>query len=238
MKRIRDVKQHLRRAHYQPGPGCAAYSSEDTSAPHFRSGECNSQPTRAPGGPEFVAKEAQDFLHKKADRTMSEEEQYFKIFDSLFGATTSSLDPHLGNIVEETMNTVSGFWKERATDIIPLVLKSGPAFTGSQTDIEGLMLRLFDEVKVQFTQRVQGHSAEFSAPDPSWEALEDGEETLKAERSGRQAYVTSRLGPLNGLPAQVSEALEAQSWTQYGGSEVSYYEWCQDPDDLEDHLNK
>jgi hypothetical protein len=157
IKRIRDLKQHLRRAHYPPKFYCPVcfeeYALRDPWEQHMRSRKCQPPAQKPRKNKNVVSKEAQDILSQRADRKQSDVEQYYTIWDGLFGIDTPRpQNPYLGGMVEETMNLISGFWRNKASEIIPPLLEARPGYAGNTKEVENLMLDVFHEVKIQFDQ--------------------------------------------------------------------------------------
>jgi len=157
IKRIRDLKQHLRRAHYPPKFYCPVclkeYALQDPWEQHIQSRQCQPPAQKPERNNNVVSKEAQYMLSQRANRKQSEREQYYTIWDGLFGEDTPRpLNPHLGDMVEEALNLVSDFWRNKASEMIPPLLEARPGYSGKAKEVEDLMLDLFDEVKIKFGQ--------------------------------------------------------------------------------------
>ncbi|KAK5659712.1 hypothetical protein OQA88_923 [Cercophora sp. LCS_1] len=197
MKRIRDVKQHLRRSHYPPDFYCPIcfeeYSSRDEWEQHMVSRQCEPLTKRPQRRAGVVSKEAQDILVQRADRTKSDSEQWHAIWKVLFRKEALAQESaYLGSMVEETMKLVSDIWMGEAPEIMAQLLKSRPELAGMTREVQGLMLELFDEVKVRFEQKFGENRGE------------DSDSTLKQTRDSAPTTVPNLdlVRPLHNQHAQ------------------------------------
>ena len=110
LTRIRDVKQHIKRCHRMP-IHCARcteiFSDEEDRDEHLRSADCSVRPLVQLDG---VSEKQQKLLSQRISSTMSEDEQWFAIFDILFpGHNPRPKTPYLNQELSEQMQMFRDF---------------------------------------------------------------------------------------------------------------------------------
>ncbi|KAK3367535.1 hypothetical protein B0H63DRAFT_529254 [Podospora didyma] len=166
LKRIRDVKQHLQRRHYQPPNSCPlcfeVLPSRKSFDEHVRSRECTPRSPMTTTALDGVSREAQERLSVRVSRALSAKDQWYTVWDILFGKDSRPENPHLGSMVEETMTMIRKFWRSKGPEIIPAV-RSRRA--GNPEGAEEYLLELFDEVVVQMERNLRGETPVTPAPE-------------------------------------------------------------------------
>ena len=110
LTRIRDVKQHIKRCHRMP-IHCARcteiFGDEEDRDEHLRSADCSVRPMVQLDG---VSEKQQKLLSQRISSTMSEDDQWFAIFDILFpGHNPRPRSPYLDQELSEQMQMFRDF---------------------------------------------------------------------------------------------------------------------------------
>jgi len=167
LRRIRDVKQHLTRRHYHPFycPTCyKKFPSVQDLGNHIRPQTCTPQSPVAIGNADGMTPEAQERLKERANRAAKPIEQWYSVWDILFGEEPRPPNPYLEDIFTETMKAIHRFWQAKSSEILPVVLHSQPWCYESPESIGVLLGELFKEVGTRFKQSLRPQS---SVADPT-----------------------------------------------------------------------
>lgn len=120
LRRIRDVKQHMRRRHRRPEFYCPifweTYSGPDERDVHLMDRSCN---TPEESGPPWITQQ-QDTLLEGRVPNGSIVEQWFTVWDIVCPGQTRPRPPlrFLGRMVEDTSTLSRELWEERGHDIV------------------------------------------------------------------------------------------------------------------------
>ncbi|KAH8648666.1 hypothetical protein BX600DRAFT_555110 [Xylariales sp. PMI_506] len=109
LTRIRDVKQHLKRCHRMPihCPRCAEiFTDEDDRDDHLRVADCT---VSAVVKIEGISEKQQKQLSQRVSSRMSEEDQWFTVFDILFPGHPHPRSPYLDRELSEQMQIFRDF---------------------------------------------------------------------------------------------------------------------------------
>lgn len=111
LKRIKDVKQHLNRKHRQPSyycPTCWMVFDQPTDRDiHISQRGCSLQDQVNYEG---ISEDQSRQLTRKVDRRLSEEQQWFSVWDIVFPDVPCPESAYLGNQIEESMAMIHDFW--------------------------------------------------------------------------------------------------------------------------------
>ncbi|KAK1729798.1 uncharacterized protein BDZ83DRAFT_788777 [Colletotrichum acutatum] len=111
LKRIKDVKQHLNRKHRQPSyycPTCWMIFDQPTDRDiHISQRGCSLQDHV---GYEGISEDQSRQLTRKVDRRLSEEQQWYSVWDIVFPDVPRPESAYLGNQIEESMVMIHDYW--------------------------------------------------------------------------------------------------------------------------------
>ncbi|KXH65329.1 hypothetical protein CNYM01_00906 [Colletotrichum nymphaeae SA-01] len=111
LKRIKDVKQHLNRKHRQPSyycPTCWMIFDKPTDRDiHISQRGCSLQDQVNYEG---ISEDQSRQLTRKVDRRLSEEQQWFSVWDIVFPDVPRPESAYLGNQIEESMVMIHDYW--------------------------------------------------------------------------------------------------------------------------------
>jgi len=126
LTRIKDVKQHIWRAHYRPYcPRCyLTFSSESLRDQHARERPPCESVDEVPQNWGNITGEQRSGLVPRFDRRGTAEEHWFRIWDILFPEVDRPQSPYLFSPVEETISRVRHFWEREQRPIISAVLNN------------------------------------------------------------------------------------------------------------------
>jgi hypothetical protein len=162
LSRTRDVKQHLYRIHQMP-LYCATcfvtFRDENKRDSHVRARDCIETPGRSK--PDGITESQRRWLAKKASSNLSEEEQWFGIFEHLFPDVRR---PESAYIVTGMMQDVTAyqlFMNTQGTQIIRDVLTAGGRVTwnlpNTETDLWAFQHRILTDAIEGVFQRWMGY---------------------------------------------------------------------------------
>ncbi|KAK1633492.1 hypothetical protein BDP81DRAFT_494783 [Colletotrichum phormii] len=124
LKRMKDVKQHLNRKHRRPSyycPTCWMIFDQETDRDlHVAQRGCLGQEQARYEG---ISEEQSRQLTRKADRRLSEEQQWFTVWDIVFPDIPHPDSPHLGNQIEESMVMIHDFWGASGRSLVSRALR-------------------------------------------------------------------------------------------------------------------
>ncbi|KAH7130909.1 hypothetical protein EDB81DRAFT_807673 [Dactylonectria macrodidyma] len=164
LTRIRDVKQHIQRRHSQEQvdfycPTC--YEIFPSAIPrdvHVRSRGCDAPAYPGGDNSEGASLEAQHLLKSRVDRTLTQVDQWFAIWDILFKDKSRPANPYLGTVMEETMRMIRVFSRQEAPQLVPAVLESNKMPGREDGNLVPLLLDLLEKVQDRFEQRTRESS--------------------------------------------------------------------------------
>lgn len=160
LKRVTDVKQHLRRKHVQPHY-CAFCSDQFESQVdlkgHERRRSCTQKEFDEPDG---VTEDQSRRLGSRVSRKKTEAEQWFEIWAILFPGAESPGSVYVESPALEIISTFQGFWDEVGEEVVAVHLQESmaePAVPTGQVDIKEmlrvLLLESMGTLLDRFTQR-------------------------------------------------------------------------------------
>lgn len=156
LKRIRDVKQHLQRRHCPQFECLRCYQTFTTRTrvhEHVRLQLCELRepPT---GSQNYVSHKAQGILKRPASRKDSPEEQWCKIWETLFPDRPIPNNACLGSVVDEGLGMIRQFWVRQGSSLVSkhLDLLQCRRINGCQLD--RIVMRLLDDACGQLKQEV------------------------------------------------------------------------------------
>ena len=172
LTRIRDVKQHLQRKHYQGTFRCPICWKQFTILTdrdeHARLQSCKKLSLPRTGQHDFVSQEAQRLLKHRISRSATPENQWYAVWDILFLHKPRPNSPYLGAMLEEASGMIRGFWKRESTEIVRRVLETRLEHTGcDRTSLHHLLLKLIDEIQLSFDQELHQAISDKRAPSNS-----------------------------------------------------------------------
>ncbi|KAK1467680.1 hypothetical protein CCUS01_07211 [Colletotrichum cuscutae] len=139
LKRIKDVKQHLNRKHRQPSyycPTCWMIFDKPTDRDiHISQRGCFLQDRVNYEG---ISEDQSRQLTRKVDRRLSEEQQWFSVWDIVFPDVPRPESAYLGNQIEESMVMIHDFWDANGKALVSDALwERGPIPEPNVSDDEG-----------------------------------------------------------------------------------------------------
>lgn len=160
LKRITDVKQHLKRKHEQPHY-CAFCGEQFESQAALKSHERDRSCTRADfEEPEGVSEDQRKRLAFKVSRKKTEDEQWHEIWVIIFPNTERPDSAYVGHPELEVLSSFQAYWEEWGEDVVTEHLQQtlpGTAVLTEQDDIKEMMRVLLHEsmgtLLDRFTQR-------------------------------------------------------------------------------------
>ncbi|KAF5717770.1 hypothetical protein FGLOB1_1983 [Fusarium globosum] len=161
--RISDVKQHISRRHSRPSHHCPTchegFSSLRQHDDHVQSHCCKPRDLSivrsVECSVEWVSENASLRLKYRGDRGVSPAEQWYAIWDILFENMPRPDKAFLGSVVEETLGMLRGFWRQEGCQIVKGFLENSQRKPENGSDLEELMLDLFDDFQVRLEQKIQ-----------------------------------------------------------------------------------
>ena len=172
LTRIRDVKQHLQRKHYQGTFRCPICWKQFTILTdrdeHARLQSCKKLSLPRTGQHDFVSQEAQRLLKHRISRSATPEKQWYAVWDILFLHKPRPSSPYLGAMLEEASGMIRGFWQRECTEIVRRVLETRPEHAAcDRTGLNHLLLKLIDEIQLSFDQELHQAISAKRAPSNS-----------------------------------------------------------------------
>lgn len=157
LNRIKDVKQHIYRQHTQQPYYCARcytfFTTKDYRDQHCRRADCEKQ---SPPPFEGITDDQRNELKKSSPRKMSQDEQWFEVWDVVFPGRQRPQSAFIGNYVEEMVPLLRNLWNEKSAEIISGVMDT----RGERNEVDsGLLADLMGSVFDRF-------EAEKSRPSP------------------------------------------------------------------------
>lgn len=159
LKRIRDVKQHLSRKHYGATCFCPTcfrtFPTIGMKDDHIHGGNCVPKPSQAIDNIDAVSPNAQELLRQRVDRNASSEDQWFAVYEILFGKSVGDrVDPYVRSVVRETLGMVRAFLRATGYRIIPKILESNPRPDTDASGFEKIIHHVFDQVETEFDSKI------------------------------------------------------------------------------------
>ncbi|KAI2627819.1 hypothetical protein GGR54DRAFT_434027 [Hypoxylon sp. NC1633] len=129
LTRVRDVKQHLTRCHRKPiyCPICnETFEDEDKKDSHIRARGCTERPSVIIEG---ISESQKRRLSQKADPTMSESQQWFVVYDTLFSPHPRPKTPYRDRELSEDLCVFQDFMAARGPSLLANFLETKGATT-------------------------------------------------------------------------------------------------------------
>jgi hypothetical protein len=142
LKRIRDVKQHLRRKHFAPfycSRCWATFQSEQQRDSHVRVLDCELQPVRERNE---LCLEQITTLNKKVNAKLGPREQWFSVWDVCFPGATRPASPYMDPQLSEQLESFREYFAERGPAIVHSALTER-GLLGGASDLGGIHQALF-----------------------------------------------------------------------------------------------
>ncbi|XEV04452.1 hypothetical protein FSHL1_009739 [Fusarium sambucinum] len=152
MARISDVKQHLKRKHtarYNCLRCSEGFSSQKVYDHHIRQENCCQD---SAANIDCVSPAAQDAIKVRFERSLSSKEQWYKIWEVLFGKQNPTMDPYLDNIFKEVTGIIRSVWKKEGDQIISSSIR-GRELPSCNDQLHSLLLEFLNKVETRFEQK-------------------------------------------------------------------------------------
>lgn len=155
LRRIRDVKQHLRRAHpVRPYcPTCGEVFEDDPTEDrlnrHLRSREC--QP-KAFDRPQGITWQQREQLSRRVPARLSEADQWFVVFDTVFPGHPRPPTPYVDPDMSEDLSSYFEFSAARGSQILrQSISRHARSFASVDGDaLESLLRQGLDDLRVEW----------------------------------------------------------------------------------------
>ncbi|KAF5533277.1 hypothetical protein FMEXI_11881 [Fusarium mexicanum] len=138
LTRISDVKQHLKRRH-TPNFSCTrcekGFASSKDYEDHVRQRTCTITDREYNHG---VSPAAQEALRSRLDKSLSPENQWFKIWETLFRDDGHPPNPYHDGVFKEVTGIIRGIWRSKEQSIISSLRDGGIFVKEEQTVISSL----------------------------------------------------------------------------------------------------
>ncbi|KZL66330.1 HET and ankyrin domain protein [Colletotrichum tofieldiae] len=139
LKRIKDVKQHLSRKHRQPSYYCPTcwlvFDHRTDRDSHISHRSCLPKDQIIFEG---ISDEQRELFSQKVDRRLSEEQQWFSVWDIVFPDVPRPGSAYLGNQIEESMVLIHDFWDANGRTLVAdALLKRGVVQSSRGSEDEG-----------------------------------------------------------------------------------------------------
>lgn len=191
LTRIRDVKQHLKRCHRMPEycPRCSElFDDEERRNEHLRGASCEVGP---PPQIEGISKAQQSQLGRRVASQMSEEDQWFTVFDILFPGHPRPRSPYMDWELSEQMQIFSDFLVLQGNVLLSSFLDSQHAVTWElpfgERDSERFQHNVLADglqyVFDQFTSANPGHRASPGILSASQNMSEDADSGISLQEN-------------------------------------------------------
>jgi hypothetical protein len=160
LTRIRDVKQHLQRKHYQSTFYCPICCKQFTGPrdrdEHVRFQSCKTRALTGTDKHDFVSQEAQGRLKHRLSRSASPEKQWYTVWDILFWDKPRPESPYLGAMLEEASAMIRDFWQRECSEIVRRFLDTRPERAScDRATLKQLLSDLIDEIQLCFHQKIR-----------------------------------------------------------------------------------
>ncbi|WQF77518.1 hypothetical protein CDEST_02532 [Colletotrichum destructivum] len=227
MRRIRDVKQHLKRRHSEPQYYCTTcYKVFTTESKWFQHVSDQSFVPCFPtdGRPDFVTARESQLLCAKASRNATLEDQWYSVWDKIFIGRQRPSHPFMRTVVEEVTSMMREFWQNEGDQIVKKFTESLHMQDGDEVRLKNVMLNMMEESHNVFGNRFRPSTpVEGSVGGPDNEQLSNPHHLSSGPPRGEDNddKVFSASNPeqkdLNGLLHQpcsrpVSDVDENQVW--------------------------
>lgn len=151
LHRIKDVKQHVYRCHSSPEYYCAAcYTVFDTASDrdnHSRRRECERLDHPFWQQFEGITEDQRKQLSEKSDRTLSEEDQWYQIWDLIFPSQERPRSAYRGSFLGEIVPILRQEWKVQSAKMIQ--------------DVDGVDPQKLDCTMEKFFRYLEGETAKY-----------------------------------------------------------------------------
>ncbi|KZL64302.1 hypothetical protein CI238_00601 [Colletotrichum incanum] len=236
LKRIKDVKQHLTRKHRQPSYYCPTcwlvFAHRTDRDSHISHRSCLPKDQVIFEG---ISDEQRELFSQKVDRRLSEEQQWFSVWDIVFPDVPRPDSAYLGNQVEESMVLIHDFWDANGRTLVSdALLKRGVVQNshGSENEgefqaflsetLESVVEELLESCRVQIAATLSSArmkaadrfsaSKELSGP----EAMKETQQQQPTEPASSGVIIQGTLGPSGAanMHRDIPHALQASvdSW--------------------------
>ncbi|OBR15154.1 Het and ankyrin domain protein [Colletotrichum higginsianum IMI 349063] len=171
MRRIRDVKQHLKRRHSEPQYYCTTcyriFTTESKRSQHVRDKSLvPCFPTD--GRPDFVTAHERQLLCAKASRNATLEDQWYSVWDKIFIGKPRPPHPFMRTVVEEVTSMMREFWQNEGEQIVRKFTGPLQMQDGDEARLKNVMLNMMEESHNVFGTRFRSSTpveGSVAAPD-------------------------------------------------------------------------
>ncbi|KAJ0160425.1 hypothetical protein CTA2_7988 [Colletotrichum tanaceti] len=175
MRRVRDVKQHLKRRHSEPRYYCTTCYKMFTTEPNWFQHVLDNSFVRcspAGGRPDFVTAREQQLLCAKASRNAALKDQWYAVWDQIFVDKPRPAHPFMRPVVEEVASMMREFWQNEGEQIVKKFTGPLRMRDGDEARLKNVMLNMMEESHSVFGNRFRSSTpAERSAAAPDDEQL-------------------------------------------------------------------
>lgn len=192
LSRIRDVKQHISRCHRLPVycPSCMdTFETEALRDEHSRARSCPTRPVVEFDG---VTEEQKKLLARRISSRLSEEEQWYAVFDILFVGHPRPPSPYIDQQLSEEMHGFRDFAISQGPRIIRTHLGRHVSF--HSPDVESDLETFQDYIYGQCLQRIFEEWERNSSPASS------GDASHSVTLPCRRALTNNRVEQVTALP--------------------------------------
>lgn len=163
LRRVRDIKQHLQRKHYQPYLYCPTchqtFSGATDRDSHIQSRRCSPQCPPTLDGLDGVSQEKQELLNTCVDRSAAAFDQWYSIWNTLFPGQDRPSSPYLGNYFQENFGMIRELWGQEGRSIVGELFQVTEEQREEEEFLQDMMLQLLNELQERLEQRVYGASS-------------------------------------------------------------------------------
>jgi len=168
LRRVKDVKQHIRRRHSKPAFYCARcyriFANAKLRDHHTRTGGCQIQEEPLYEG---ITEQQDKKLNMYLSRNKPVTEQWNDMFRIIFPHCPLPSSCYLGNYLEETLPLLRLIWATKHAEIISSISSSAGDGIASCNDLDIVMSKLFDRLEVE-TSRVSTNSLSMLPTSWTW----------------------------------------------------------------------
>ncbi|CAP71692.1 uncharacterized protein PODANS_6_6500 [Podospora anserina S mat+] len=176
LRRIRDVKQHLMRKHYELPFYCPIcqhkFSDIKERDHHIRQRTCTEDLKGRTDPPNTsIPPEKQELLRARLGG--SDKEIWYQIWDILFEARTPPATPHQKTVIEEVVDVLQGFWSEHRLEIILDVTHGQDSYDEDADSIRAQLPGLMSTALSSLVRRVKEAVRKIDHCEPTSPATEN-----------------------------------------------------------------
>lgn len=143
LKRLKDVKQHLKRNHGPPDFYCSrcyvSFPKAEDRDIHTRNPVC---PFREKPRSWPISGATLDKLMPYSDRSKSTEEQWFKLWDTIFNGAPRPRSAYVGSPRMEAVSLLRDLWADKQNDLLIHA-------EGNRSDIKTVMEDMFNRLEAE-----------------------------------------------------------------------------------------